>query len=70
MWDQLGEFPRADFLVTPKDRLTRGDLSGLVRGILAVFDANGLMPGSRVLILTRNEPLQPLLQHYWTGWYR
>lgn len=55
MWDQLGEFPRADFLVTPKDRLTRGDLSGLVRGILAVFDANGLMPGSRVLILTRNE---------------
>ena len=55
MWDGLAESPRAEFLVTPQNRLTRGDLADLVGGMLAVFDANGLVPGSRVLILTRNE---------------
>jgi acyl-CoA synthetase (AMP-forming)/AMP-acid ligase II/acyl carrier protein len=55
MWEQLGESPHAEFLVTPQYRLTRDDLHGLVRRMLAVFDANGLAPGKRVLILTRNE---------------
>lgn len=55
MWEQLGETPHTEFLVTPHYRLTRGDLHGLVRKMLAVFDVNGLAPGKRVLILTRNE---------------
>ncbi len=55
MWEQLDESPDAEFLVTPQYRLTRRDLQGLVRGMLAVFDANGLVQGNRVLILTRNE---------------
>ena len=55
MWDGLGKSPHAEFLVTPQDRLTRGDLSDMVRGMLAIFDDNCLVPGNRVLILTRNE---------------
>lgn len=55
MWEQLHDSPSAEFLVTPKYRLTRGDLHGLVRGMLAVFDANDLVQGERVLIMTKNE---------------
>lgn len=55
MWDGLIASPRAEFLVTLQERITYGDLADMVRGMLSVFDDNGLVPGNRVLILARGE---------------
>jgi long-chain acyl-CoA synthetase len=55
LWDRLGAAPKSEFLVTPGDRLTYAALAQVVRGWLGAFDAEGLPPGTPVLILTGNE---------------
>lgn len=55
LWERVESAPRAEFLVTPQDRVTYGELAGLVRSWLAVFDAEELVVGSRVMIVTGNE---------------